>query len=105
MIACLLIFGAAVQAHPWWPKAPPLPEPAAAAVVVRVTTVEGLFRAGDEVRPGGTILVADGHYRMPRYFELSKDNVVLRSESGDRTSVVLDGADSRHGEIVGVGGC
>lgn len=89
--------------EPWFPKAPPLPK--AAGQIIRVTNVEELFRAADTIKPGGTILVADGHYLMPRYFELRSDNVTLRSESGRRDEVVLDGRESRHGELVGITGC
>ena len=87
----------------WFPQAPPLPEPA--GPVIRVATVDELFRAADAVEPGGTILVADGHYHMPRYFELRTDRVTLRSESGRPERVVLDGAGSRHGELLGITGC
>lgn len=88
---------------PWFPKAPPLPKPAGA--VVRVTTVEELFAAVDSAKPGATILVADGVYRMPSYLDLHTDNVTLRAESGDRTRVILDGSESRHGELLGVTNC
>jgi hypothetical protein len=87
----------------WLPKAPALPPPT--GQVIRVSTVDELFRAADSVTPGGTILVSDGHYMMPRYFELRTDNVTLRSESGRRESVVIDGTESRHGELVGIRGC
>jgi hypothetical protein len=90
-------------AQPWFPKAPPLPEPA--GQVIRVATVDQLFRAAEEVKPGGTIVLADGHYLMPRYFELHTDRVTMRSASGRRERVVLDGAQSRHGELVGITGC
>ena len=53
---------------------------------------------------GGTILVSNGHYMMPRYFAITTDNVTLRGESGDRHAVILDGAGSRHGELVGITG-
>ena len=89
--------------QPWFPQAPPLPAPA--GPVIRVTTVEELFRAADAITPGGTILVADGHYLMPRHLELRTDNVTLRGESGDRTRVLLDGSQSRHNELVGITGC
>ena len=52
----------------------------------------------------GSILLADGHYLMPRYFEITTDNVTLRGASGDRHKVILDGASSRHGELVGITG-
>jgi hypothetical protein len=87
----------------WFPQAPPLPDPE--GPVIRVATVDELFRAADAVEPGGTILVADGHYPMPRYFELRTDRVTLRSESGRPERVVLDGAGSRHGELLGITGC
>ncbi len=87
----------------WLPKAPPLAAPGGEAI--RVDSVEGLFAAAEKVRPGGTILLADGHYPMPRYFELHTDGVTLRSASGRREKVILDGSQSRHGELVGVTRC
>ncbi len=87
----------------WFSKAPPLPKPT--GPVIRITNVDELFRAAEDVRPGGTILIADGHYMMPRYFAVKTDNVTMRSESGNRRDVVLDGARSRHGELVGITAC
>ncbi|HSI34012.1 MAG: right-handed parallel beta-helix repeat-containing protein [Phycisphaerae bacterium] len=92
-----------MSAPAWLPKAPPLPRPT--GPVIRVATVDELFRAADAVKPGGTILVADGHYAMPRYFELRTDRVTLRGESGRRDKVVLDGGTNRHGELLGITGC
>jgi hypothetical protein len=107
---CLIYAAPAAAAEPsgppqiaWFPKAPPLPKPQ--GQVIRVESVEQLFQAAGDVKPGGTILLADGHYMMPRYFELRTDNVTLRSASGDRTKVVLDGARSQHGELVGITAC
>lgn len=88
--------------QPWFPKAPPLAKPA--GPIVRATSVDELYAAAREIEPGGTILVADGHYRLPRYFELRADNVTLRSESGQRDRVILDGQ-GRLGELVGITGC
>ena len=105
-IVLLLLSSAAwgdVPDAAWFPKAPPLSLPT--GPVTRVTTVAELFAAADSIQPGGTILVADGHYRMPRYLELHTDNVTLRSASGLRDRVVLDGAGSRHGELVGISNC
>ena len=84
-------------------KPPRLPPPT--GQVVRVASVDALFQAARDVEPGGTIAVADGHYMMPRYFEIRTDSVTLRGESGDRTRVVLDGAESRHGELLGITAC
>jgi len=86
----------------WLPKTPPLPPPQ--GPVIRVSTVEELQAAAEKVPPGGTILLADGHYLLPRYFELHTDGVTLRSASGRRDRVVLDGAKSRHIELLGIRG-
>lgn len=87
----------------WFPKAPALPP--ATGDVVEVSTVEELVRAVEQARPGQTILVAEGHYLMPRYIEIRADRVTLRGASGRREGVVLDGVQSMHGELVGVRGC
>lgn len=87
----------------WFPKAPPLPMPS--WQIIEVSSVQGLVKAVDEIKPGGTILLADGHYMMPHYIELKTDNVSLRGVSGHRERVVIDGAESRDGELVGVRGC
>jgi hypothetical protein len=89
--------------QPWFPQAPPLPPPQGA--VVRVSSVSELFAAVQQVKPGGAILIADGHYLMPRYLEIRTDNVTLRGESGRRERVILDGAQSRDGELVGFRRC
>src|SRR5436189_5217180 len=52
----------------WFAKAPPLPPPEGA--VIRVATVDELLAAVDRVGPGGTVLLADGHYKVPRVIVL-----------------------------------
>src|SRR5688572_3074581 len=103
----LLIAGTLAAVEPpnqeWFPKAPKLPPPT--GKVLRVSTVDELLSAAEQVEPGGTILLADGVYSMPRYFDIHTDNVTLRSESGDRHRVVIDGSQSRHGELIGVTAC
>ncbi len=94
---------AAVPDAPWFPKAPPLPAPT--GQVIHVKSVEQLAAACRDVKPGGTIMIADGHYRMTRYIEITADDVTVRGASGDRNKVVLDGATSRHGELLGITGC
>lgn len=106
--ACLLIIlassaFASPPSAPWFPKAPALPEPA--GQVIKVSNVSELFNAAKAVKPGGTILLADGRYKMPRYFEIETDNVTLRGASGDRHKVILDGSSSRHGELIGISRC
>jgi hypothetical protein len=90
-------------AQPWFPEAPPLPAPD--GPVIEVKTVEQLLEAVDRITPGGTVLVADGVYHLPRYFEIRTDQVTLRSASGRREAVVLDGGRSRHRELLGLSNC
>ncbi len=87
----------------WVRKAPPLPKPQ--GQVIHVKNVQELFRAAEAIEPGGTIMIADGHYFMPRYFELHTDDITMRSASGKRENVILDGSKSMHGELVGVSRC
>src|SRR5687767_15632408 len=72
----------------WAVKAPPLPKPA--GEVIRVASVDEMFAAAEAVKPGGTILIADGRYMMPRFFDIHTDDVTVRGESGDREKVILD---------------
>ncbi|MHC4556678.1 MAG: hypothetical protein ACYS80_05165 [Planctomycetota bacterium] len=37
---------------------------------------------------------------MPHYVQIATDNITLRSASGHRERVVIDGAESRDGEMV-----
>ena len=87
----------------WHPAAPPLRPPT--GDIIHVTTVDELFAAVEDVQPGGTILIADGHYLLPTVFTVSRDDVCVRSASGDRDAVVLDAADSDHGELFGFTEC
>ena len=90
----------AILKQAWYPKAPPLPTPA--GQVIRVSSVDDIYRAAKNLQAGSTILVADGHYMMTHTLYIKSDNATLRSESGDRTKVVLDFAKSRHGEGVAI---
>lgn len=87
----------------WFPKAPALPP--ATGPTVRVSDVWGLIQALKQVVPGQTILLADGHYMMPHYVQIAADNVTLRGVSGHRERVVIDGAQSRDGELLGISAC
>jgi hypothetical protein len=87
----------------WFATAPPLPQPRGNGV--EVATVEDLVKAIEEAQAGQTILVADGHYLMPRYVEIRTNDVTLRSASGNREQVIIDGARSRHSELLGVRAC
>ena len=87
----------------WFPKAPPLPAPT--GPTVRVSDVSQLIAAIENAKPGETVLVEDGHYFMPRYVAIAADNVTLRGASGHRDRVVIDGAKSKHGELIGITAC
>ncbi len=78
-----------VVVRPWYPVAPALAEPV--GEVIRVEDVEGLFKAVERVSAGGTIVLAEGVYRLGRTLVVSTDRVTLRGASGDRRRVVLDG--------------
>lgn len=90
-------------AQAWFPKAPIFP--AATGEVIQVGTVDELFAAVDQVPAGGTVLVADGHYFLPRCLRLRTDRVTLKGESGDRSRVILDGARSQDGELIALHSC
>ena len=74
----------------WFPKAVPLSPPAGEIIVA--ATVNELFAAVEHISPGGTILLADGLYRLPRVLRLDGlQDITLRSASNDPTRVVLKG--------------
>lgn len=76
--------------HPADSVCPPLPPPT--GNVVHVSTVAGLESAVNNAASGSTILVADGYYNLDGvYLLFDTPGVTLRSASGDRAAVVLDG--------------
>ncbi|MGI6457495.1 MAG: right-handed parallel beta-helix repeat-containing protein [bacterium] len=95
--------GFPVPEQPWFPQAPVLPVPEGRQV--QVATVEELIRAVEQAQPGDVILLQDGTYYLPRYIEIQEDRVTLRSASGNRNTVVLDGSQSIHGELLGFRSC
>lgn len=69
---------------------PPLPPPT--GTTLTVSTVSQLENAVNTAAPGTTVLVADGTYNLDGvYLRFAVPNVTLRSASGDRGAVVLDG--------------
>jgi len=92
----------------WFPKAPPLPSPQ--GQVVRVSTVDELFAAVERSGPGTTILLADGHYRLPRVLVLGqKRELTLRGAAGNPDKVVLSGqgwnSQLKNDDLIHVGHC
>jgi hypothetical protein len=72
------------------PSCPPLPPPS--DTIVDVSTVAELQEAVDSAAPHTTIRLADGTYALDGvYLRLDVLNVTLRSASGDRQAVILDG--------------
>ncbi|MFZ5915545.1 MAG: hypothetical protein ACOYZ7_01255 [Chloroflexota bacterium] len=69
---------------------PPLPAPSGPTVTV--STVAELQQAVLNAAAGDTILVADGAYHLNGvYLRFDTPNVTLRSASGNREAVILDG--------------
>jgi len=68
--------------------APALPKPGRR--VKHVSNTAELFAAAEAAKPGTTILLADGTYRV-RGLTIAADGIALRGASGDRARVVLDG--------------
>lgn len=66
-----------------------LPEPS--GPVIRVASAIDIIAAIEDAEDGTTILIAKGHYRMPRDCILTSHRVVIRGETGNRDDVVLDG--------------
>ena len=87
----------------WFPIAPALPQASGPTIIV--SDVQELIRAINQAEPGQTIFIEDGHYMMPQYVQISSDNVTLRSASGHRERVIIDGAESRHRELLGIRAC
>lgn len=71
-------------------QCPPLPPPTGA--VVNVSTVNQLVNAVNTAAPGVTIRIADGTYNLNgAYLRVDTPGVTLRSASGNREAVILDG--------------
>jgi hypothetical protein len=114
-IASLIALGlsvalaAAQSATPsWLAKARPLPAPK--GQVIRAATVTELLDAVNRLEPGGAILLADGHYKLPRTIVLEgKKDIAIRSASGDPAKVILSGkgwdSDAKGDDILHIARC
>jgi hypothetical protein len=68
----------------------PLPPPS--GTIVNVSTVSQLENAVNSATSGTTILIANGTYNLDGvYLRIDVPNVTLRSASGNREAVILDG--------------
>ena len=100
--------GAVGGIPPWFSQAPPLPQPR--GEVIRVVTVDELLAAIDRVVPGGAILLADGHYKLPRVMVLQqKKDLTIRSAAGDPSKVTLSGqgwdSNAQGDDLIHIGHC
>jgi len=86
-----LLANVATAAIPaWFQKAPPLLQPS--GEVISVTTADELVAAVDRVGPGGTILLGDGDYKLPRVIVLAgQKGFTIRSATGDPAKVTIRG--------------
>ena len=68
-------------------------EPPLIAANIRVRSMGELRRAVGRAKPGTTILLENGNYRLEgNQLDIPVSGVVLRGKSGDRSKVVLGGA-------------
>ncbi|MDI9632269.1 MAG: hypothetical protein QM311_12515, partial [Acidobacteriota bacterium] len=88
------------------PPCPPLPPPAGATIEVHPQQANQLRAIVAAASAGTTILLHDGLYAMDQgdylsRLEFTTPNVTLRSLSGNRDAVVLDGVYQTH-ELVAI---
>ena len=69
----------------------PLPAPSGAIIEVTPSQAGSLQSILDAARPGDTVQFADGLYSLPETLALRIPGITLRSKSGNRLGVVLDG--------------
>lgn len=97
--ACLILFFAAAGAFAAVNKCPALtPPPAEHARLVASNTAE-LIQAVANADSNTTIFLSSGIYELSQTLRFTRPNVVLRSQSGQPSDVVLDGG-YREGSIV-----
>lgn len=78
-------------------KAPRLPPPQGNVVHVNdINQLYGAIRSG----PGTTILIADGHYYLPRLLRLQRNGITIRGASGNRDKVIIDGSRCESKELI-----
>jgi hypothetical protein len=88
--------------RPWHPQAPPLAPPS--GDVIEVSSTDELRAAIRDAKRGATIMLADGVYPIEQTLVITSDDVTLRSASGHRERVVLDGRGTL-GELLTVRAC
>ncbi|HUS34454.1 MAG TPA: right-handed parallel beta-helix repeat-containing protein, partial [Verrucomicrobiae bacterium] len=99
-------FGQSIPA--WFPKAPPLAEPM--GNIVRASTDQQILELGERLEPNTTLVIEPGIYRLDRPLVLrQKQNITIRSASGDPASVTIQGkgweAGNDREDLIHVGNC
>lgn len=92
----------------WFPKAPPLPAPS--GKIVRASTAQQILTLGEQMPADTTLLIEPGVYKLDRPLVLrAKQNIIIRSATGDPASVTLQGkgweAGSERDDIFHIGNC
>ena len=68
------------------------------ATEILVHNYDELLNALNNATPGDTILMANGTYNIYDWAIVNVENITIKSQSGDRDSVILDG-NVYHGDI------
>ena len=68
-----------------------LPKPTKPAIIVSADQAHKLPGIINKAEPGTTILLGDGTYLVQNVLRFTKDHVTLRSKSGNREAVNIDG--------------
>ena len=94
---------AAIVIHPPSAACAPLPM---SGKIVEITDPGSLVATVYDAAAGTTFLLADGTYPLGgKILQVRADNITLRSKSGNREAVILDGEwNATSGEVVGVTG-
>ena len=90
---CLVAHLSAAQTavSPAKPFEPCAWQPPATKSTVRVRSIDELRRALAQARPGTTVLIERGNYRLDQTIYLQTPDVVLRGATGNQADVVLHG--------------
>jgi len=92
----------------WFPKPPPLS--LATGNIIHASTVQQILTLGEQLPADSTLLIDPGLYKLDRPLVLrAKQNITIRSASGDPTSVTLQGkgweAGDNRDDIIHVANC
>src|SRR5688572_7262375 len=88
VLALSAVQAAGQQIPEWFSRPAPLTAPVGS--VFRVSTMEQILKGAEELAPNATLMIEPGVYKLSRPLVLrGRTNVVIRSVSGDPSSVTL----------------